>query len=113
MVEGERARRYGTLGGDFSWASGINSSGLVAGYSKTAGGDEHAIAWSADGGLIDLGTVGGFGSQGQFVTEAGAIIGVSGTKNHQTHAFVWTEAGGWSRCPRSTKLENVDAASRT
>jgi probable HAF family extracellular repeat protein len=54
----------GTLGGDFSWASDINSSGLVAGYSNIAGGDERAIAWSADGGLIDLGTLGRIPQQG-------------------------------------------------
>ena len=30
----------GTLGGDFSWASHLNSSGLVTGYSKTPSGDD-------------------------------------------------------------------------
>ena len=102
----------GTLGGDFGWSSDINSSGLVAGYSKIAGGDEHAIAWSADGGLIDLGTLAGSRSRGQFVTEAGAIIGVSGAKGHRTHAFVWTEADGLVEMSSLGRLENVDAASQ-
>jgi probable HAF family extracellular repeat protein len=102
----------GTLGDDFSWASDINSPGLVAGYSKIAGGDERAIAWSADGGLIDLGTLARSRSRGQFVTEAGAIIGVSGVKEHRTHAFVWTEADGLVEMPSLGRLENVDAASQ-
>lgn len=51
--------------------------------------------------------------QWQFVTEAGAIIGGSGAKGHRTHAFVWTEAGGLVEMPSLSRLENVDAASRT
>jgi len=86
---------------------------LVTGYSKTARGHDHAIAWTADGGVIDLGTLGGSGSRGQFVTEAGAIIGISGVKGHQTHAFVWTEAGGMVEMPSLGPFEIVDAASGT
>ena len=101
----------GTLGGDFSWASHLNSSGLVTGYSKTPSGDDHAIAWTEDGGLIDLGTLGGTNSRGDFVTETGAIIGESGTKGHRRHAFIWTADVGMVEMPSLGRFETVNVAS--
>ena len=46
----------GTLGGTYSWATGINAAGQVAGYSDTAGnGSHHAFITGPNGvGMTDL-----------------------------------------------------------
>ena len=50
----------GTLGGDYSYAFGINDAGQVVGYSDTAAGIPHAFITGPNGvGMTDLGTLGG------------------------------------------------------
>src|SRR5215831_5677384 len=49
----------GTLGGTFSWATGINEAGWVDGFSNLPGDvDQHAFFWR-DGVMTDVGTLGG------------------------------------------------------
>ena len=74
----------GTLGGDTSYALGINDSGEVVGYSYLADNvTRHAFTWTASGGMVDLGTLpGGAWSQ--------AIVGWSSTALEQTHAALWS-----------------------
>jgi len=40
------ATDLGTLGGDFSYATSVNGSGEVVGYSKLAKGRTHAFIWT-------------------------------------------------------------------
>src|SRR5687767_10631895 len=47
----------GTLGGNDSYATGINNAGQVTGNAKTATGETHAFLYS-DGVMNDLGTLG-------------------------------------------------------
>ena len=48
----------GTLGGDTSYALGINDSGEVVGYSYLADNvTRHAFIWTASDGMVDLGTL--------------------------------------------------------
>src|SRR5216110_1055210 len=47
----------GTLGGVSSYATDINESGTVVGWSQTAAGWPHAFRWTASTGMVDLGTL--------------------------------------------------------
>jgi probable HAF family extracellular repeat protein len=78
----------GTLGGSYSYAYGINDSGQVVGYSRTAGGLDHAFMWSG-GTMTDLGTLGGTYSRAYGINSSGKIVGYSDAVWYN-HAFLWS-----------------------
>jgi probable HAF family extracellular repeat protein len=66
----------GTLGGNSSYALGINDSGQVAGYSYLADNVTiHAFIWSAAPGMVDLGTDGGADSRAWAINASGDVAG--------------------------------------
>jgi probable HAF family extracellular repeat protein len=71
----------GTLGGTYSFATAVNDSGQVVGYSDMTGnaGPSHAFSWTARGGMVDLGTLGGTASIAAAVNASGQVVGVSTT----------------------------------
>jgi len=75
----------GTLGGTFSFATGINNNGLVDGFSNLQGDvDQHAFFWR-DGVMTDLGTFGGpnsgVGFWGRRPNERGQVAGAAQTSD--------------------------------
>ena len=78
----------GTLGGATSAANGINGSGAVVGWSKTASGRVHATMWRA-GRIIDIGTLGGPNSAAAAVSNNFAVVGTAGVAGGGTHGFLW------------------------
>jgi probable HAF family extracellular repeat protein len=73
----------GTLGGNFSEANAINSSGTIVGDSTTGqkylGADfDHAFVYSG-GVMTDLGTLGGMNSIARAINDAGQVVGNSDT----------------------------------
>jgi probable HAF family extracellular repeat protein len=88
----------GTLGGPESAGIGINNSGQVVGYSKTASGASHAFLYTgtpgSGGAMADLGTLGGTLSGGTEVNDSGQVAGYSKTASGETHAFLYTGAPG-------------------
>jgi len=95
----------GTLGGDYSYASGsgyygtrgtVNGAGQVVGHSNLIAGDydqDHGFTWTAAGGMVDL-TLGGDRVYELAVTEAGLVVGHGQTASGLEHAFSWTVAEG-------------------
>jgi probable HAF family extracellular repeat protein len=80
------------LGGDFSSANAINSSGLIVGSSRiTAGGASHAVLWK-DGLAIDLNSLvadSGLTLEGATdINDNGWIVGVGHTADKQQFAFL-------------------------
>ena len=69
----------GTLGGDYSHASGINDAGQVVGVAPTlSNGQFHAFITGPDGvGMTDLGTLGGDYSDASGINDAGQVVGES------------------------------------
>src|SRR5450432_1019582 len=67
----------GTLGGDSSYALGLNDSSEVVGYSYLADNTTyHAFTWTASGGMVDLGSLpGGTSTQAWAINSAGDITG--------------------------------------
>ncbi|MGC5172125.1 hypothetical protein ACLQ2Q_15895 [Microbacterium sp. DT81.1] len=96
-VEATRMLDLGTLGGQNSYAGGLNVWGHVAGTADTSGGWAHAFRWTPSGGMQDLGTLGGRNSYGADINVLGQIVGASeyevGTEG-ETRAFRWTPSGG-------------------
>lgn len=94
----------GTLGGASSYATGINSSGVVVGWSQTSAGETHAFRWTASGGMTDLGSLAGDKASRAIAildtnTSSDAeILGVSGDGTNWT-PVVWTASGTITRLP--------------
>ena len=80
----------GTLGGSESFASGINNSGKVVGYSPIAeNSDYHAFLYEGTT-MNDLGTLGGSESYAFGINNSGQVAGYSGTTgNSAHHAFLY------------------------
>jgi probable HAF family extracellular repeat protein len=78
----------GTLGGDYSLASGINASGHVVGHAWMIRNDTwHAFVWQ-DGVMRDLGTLEGGVSFASDISDAGEVVGsVRGLAGN--YAYVW------------------------
>lgn len=70
------ATSLGSLGGGTSFATGINDSGAVTGYSTRADTATHAFRWSA-GVMTDLGTLGGADSHADGINNQGVVVGTS------------------------------------
>jgi probable HAF family extracellular repeat protein len=90
-----RAQSYtatllGSLGGGTSFATGINDSGMVAGYSTLPSTATHAFRWSA-GVMTDLGTLGGNDSHADGINSLGLVVGTSIVNGvSPTYAFVYS-----------------------
>jgi probable HAF family extracellular repeat protein len=69
----------GTLGGDYSFAYGINDAGQVVGWSVTLGSHHGFITGPNGVGMTDLGTLGGVrgASQAYDINNAGQVVGGS------------------------------------
>ena len=79
----------GTLGGNSSYAEGINASGEVVGEATTSAGATHAFLYS-NGTMTDLGTLpGGLGSQANAINSGAEIVGASDTATY-AHAFLYS-----------------------
>ena len=82
-----------TLGGNASFATGINDSGQVVGYSYTAGDSELRAFLYTNGKMIELPTLGGDYSYGQGygINDSGQVVGDSiPAGDSQPHAFLYT-----------------------
>ncbi len=66
----------GTLGGNFSIATGINPAGKVVGWSFILPYGRHSFLWT-NGLMTDLGTLGGPESVAADITPAGQVLGLS------------------------------------
>jgi len=86
----------GTLGGSSSYATGINDSGQVVGYSETAGDAFHAFLYSG-GVMSDLGTLGGVNSLAFGINDSGQVVGYSDTAGRAAARMLsCTATGKWS-----------------
>jgi probable HAF family extracellular repeat protein len=94
--QAQRLIWLGTLGGDWSAATGVSADGsVVVGVADNAAGKGRAFRWTASGGMQDLGTLGGDGSWASGVSADGSVVvGVAWNAAGQRRAFRWTAAGG-------------------
>ncbi|MBL9202901.1 MAG: DUF3466 family protein [Opitutaceae bacterium] len=75
-IAGGTLTNLGTLTNGASYATAINSAGVIVGYSDAAGG-RHAVRYSG-GTVTDLGTLGGPESFAYGINNSGVIVGSSG-----------------------------------
>ena len=93
---GDGMVNLGTLGGEASYATGINDNGQVVGYSELSDLSTHAFVWTEADGMIDIGTLpGGSASYANAISASGQVVGQSVTTSGESHAFSWTAGGGF------------------
>ena len=84
----------GTLGGSRSYASAINDSGQVVGYSNLAGDQNNRAFLYKDGKMTDLGTLGGTSSEAKGINISGQVVGWSDNSSGQRRGFLYDSANG-------------------
>jgi probable HAF family extracellular repeat protein len=84
----------GTLGGSHSWASAINDSGQIVGYSYLAGDQNNHAFLYKDGKMTDLGTLGGTSSEAKGINISGQVVGWSDNSSGERRAFLYDSANG-------------------
>ena len=89
----QKIATLGTLGGPYSWATGINSNSQMAGHSWTAAGYDDAFLY-AGGVMTKLGTFGGVvgpNSVANAINASGQIVGYAWSKTgNGYHAFLYS-----------------------
>lgn len=82
--------------GTDSNADGINSAGIITGYSITSAFPQGvAVNWDASGKISALGTLGGdTSSAGEAINDLGQVVGVSANSAGTSRAVLWTKAHG-------------------
>ncbi len=84
-----RVTDLGTLGGDMSFATAVNGSRQVVGWSRLAGtNDIHAFRYTG-GNMIDLGTLGGDESEARDINSQGRIVGTADDASETGRAFLY------------------------
>lgn len=78
----------GTLGGQSSWAYGLNNPGSVVGSADLPAGNFHGFIWN-DGEMTDLGTLGGLFSVAYGISDTGVVVGYAQDVDGHTHAVRW------------------------
>jgi len=91
----------GTLGGDSSYALGINDKSQVVGFSYLADNTTyHAFLWTSSGGMVDLGAPAGYAfSNAGAINAAGHIVGLSYQPPSANVAWYWTPDSGFTIIP--------------
>ena len=78
----------GPLGGDNSYAYGINAAGVVVGQAFNSAGTYRAFRYSGSGPMEDLGALGGTYSSAEGISSAGIVTGLAyKSGNTARHAF--------------------------
>ena len=77
-----------------SFATGVNASGQVAGYSTTGASAAQAWRFTPGVGRIDLGSFGGVDSRAFGINNSGTVTGYSTDAGGLAHGFVFTPGAG-------------------
>ena len=91
LTTGALAQTYQVtaLGTNASFATGINASGQVSGYSISDTKTARAWRYTPSVGLVDLGSFGGAANRALSINNAGQVIGYSTDTNGLAHGFVF------------------------
>lgn len=92
--DGVGITELGTLGGKVNFASSINDSGQIVGWSNTGNGT-HAFITGPNGvGMTDLGTLGGGkSSNATSINDSAEVIGTASAADGSHHAFLYSHGG--------------------
>ncbi len=82
--------KLATLGGNYSFGSGIDERGIVVGSAFLPSNFFHATVW-IDGVPVDIESLGGLDSQANDSSEAGWIVGWSRLPGSIERAFLWRD----------------------
>ncbi|HVM94478.1 MAG TPA: hypothetical protein VMT67_16775 [Terriglobales bacterium] len=80
----------GTLGGPSGIGNGINSSGVVAGYSEN-NQEQYRAFISSGGTLVDIGDLGGGSAVAYAINDNGDVVGSAVTKDGSNHPFLYSK----------------------
>ncbi len=100
----------GTLGGESSTATDLNTAGQVVGVARTMAGRDHAFRWQ-NGVMTDLGTLGGTTSHAAAINEAGAVVGWAETPEGGIRACLFGTETNVSLCttyPNNTYAADIN-----
>jgi probable HAF family extracellular repeat protein len=91
----ERLTWLGTLGGNWSEATGVSADGsVVVGWADNAAGHRYAFRWTAAGGMQDLGTLGGYESEAHGVSADGSVVVGTGSQRRRAASCLSLDGGG-------------------
>ncbi len=88
-------QELGGLGGNFTFATGINNNGQVIGYGDLATGQECAFVWDAVNGIRELPTLHGGGTRAVAINNAGQVL----IAESQFGSYIWDANTGFTLDP--------------